>query len=140
MALERTTISLDEEMLAAFDKITQAQGYTNRSEAFRDLIRERLQSERLTTDAEVRVVGALTYVYDHRERMLGVRLLDTQHEHHDLFQSTLHVHISYERCLETVILRGSLREVRTLANRLLAEPGVCYGHLHVIPVELTERC
>ncbi len=140
MATDRITISLDEDLLAEFDKVTQAQGYTNRSEAFRDLIRERLQSERLAAGAEMPAVAALTYVYDHRERMLGMRLMDTQHEHHDLSQSTLHLHISHESCLETSILRGSLREVRALANRILAEPGVRYGHLHVIPAELTGRC
>lgn len=138
MGADRITISLDEDLLAAFDKLTQAQGYTNRSEAFRDLIRERLQTERLNADVTVPVVAALTYVYDHRERMLGMRLMDTQHEHHDLSLSTLHLHIAHESCLETTILSGPLRDVRALANSILAEPGVRYGHLHVIPAELTE--
>lgn len=139
MGASRITISLDEDLLAAFDELTQGQGYTNRSEAFRDLIRERLQSKRLDTDPGVRVVAALTYVYDHRERMLGMRLMDTQHQHHDLSLSTLHLHIAHESCLETTVLSGPLREVRALADSILAEPGVRYGHLHVIPAELTER-
>lgn len=140
MGADRITISLDEDLLAAFDKLTQALGYTNRSEAFRDLIRERLQAERVgaTTNSAVPVVAALTYVYDHRERMLGMRLMDTQHEHHDLSLSTLHLHIAHESCLETTILSGPLCEVRALANSILAEPGVRYGHLHVIPAELTD--
>jgi CopG family transcriptional regulator, nickel-responsive regulator len=132
VATDRITISLDKDLLADFDRLTQEQGYTNRSEAFRDLIRDRLQSERLEAGPEVPVVAALTYVYDHHERTLSTRLMDTQHEHHDLSQSTLHVHISHESCLETTILRGHLREVRALANSILAEPGVRYGHLHVI--------
>jgi CopG family transcriptional regulator, nickel-responsive regulator len=139
VATDRITISLDEDLLAAFDNVPQEQGYTNRSEAFRDLIRERLQSERLAGGAGVPVVAALTYTYDHHERMLGIRLIDAQHEHHHLSQSTLHVHLSFESCLETAVLRGSLREVRAVANRILAEPGVRYGHLHVIPAELADR-
>jgi CopG family transcriptional regulator, nickel-responsive regulator len=138
VGVDRITISLDEDLLAAFDSVTQAQGYTNRSEAFRDLIRERLQGERLADDAGTPVVAVLTYVYDHRKRMLGMRLMDTQHEHHDLSQSTLHVHIAHESCLEATVLRGPLREVRALADRILVEPGVQYGHLHVMPAELHE--
>ena len=133
MSAGRITISLDEDLLAAFDAATQKQGYTNRSEAFRDLIREWLQTERFAGDDTLPCVAALTYVYDHKERMLGMRLMDTQHEHHDLNLSTLHVHLASESCLETTVLSGTLREVRELANRILAEPGVRYGHLHVIP-------
>lgn len=136
MGADRITISLDEELLAAFDALTQAKGYTNRSEAFRDLIRERLQAEAVAADEGQHVVAALTYVYDHHERMLGMRIMDTQHEHHDLNLSTLHVHIGPEACLETTVLSGHLGEVRSLANRILAEPGVRFGHLHVIPADL----
>jgi CopG family transcriptional regulator, nickel-responsive regulator len=136
LGADRITISLDEELLAAFDALTQAKGYTNRSEAFRDLIRERLQAETVAADEGQHVVAALTYVYDHHERMLGMRLMDAQHEHHDLSLSTLHVHIGPESCLETTVLSGHLRDVRALANRILAEPGVHFGHLHVIPADL----
>jgi CopG family transcriptional regulator, nickel-responsive regulator len=136
LGADRITISLDEELLAAFDADNQARGYTNRSEAFRDLIREHLQTKAIATNDAQHVIATLTYVYDHKERMLGMRLMDTQHEHHDLSLSTLHVHIASESCLETTILNGSLDAVRRLANRILAEPGVRYGHLHVIPAEL----
>lgn len=136
MGADRITISLDEDLLAAFDALTQAKGYTNRSEAFRDLIRERLQAETVAADENQHVVAALTYVFDHHERMLGMRLTEAQHEHHDLSLSTLHVHIGPESCLETTVLTGHLRDVRALANRILAEPGVRFGHLHVIPADL----
>lgn len=135
MGAGRITISLDEDLLAEFDAATQKLGYTNRSEAFRDLIRDWLRTERFAASDALPCVAALTYVYDHKERMLGMRLMDTQHEHHALNLSTLHVHLAAESCLETTVLTGTLREVRELANRILAEPGVRHGALHVIPAD-----
>jgi CopG family nickel-responsive transcriptional regulator len=137
MSAGRITISLDEDLLAEFDAATQKLGYTNRSEAFRDMIRDWLQAERFTADDTLPCTGALTYVYDHKERMLGMRLMDTQHERHDLNLSTLHVHLAAETCLETTVLTGPLRQVRELANRILSEPGVRHGHLHVMPAEVS---
>ena len=41
MALIRTGIALDSDLLKRFDRLIQSEGYENRSEAFRDLIRDR---------------------------------------------------------------------------------------------------
>jgi CopG family nickel-responsive transcriptional regulator len=133
MGAGRITISLDEDLLAAFDADTQLRGYSNRSEAFRDLIREHLQDQTIASSDSQPVIATLTYIYDHKERALGMRLMDTQHEHHTLTLSTLHVHVTPESCLETAVLKGPQKAVRQLANRILAEPGVRYGRLHVIP-------
>jgi metal-responsive CopG/Arc/MetJ family transcriptional regulator len=42
--MERFTISLDDELARAFDAFIAANGYENRSEAVRDLIRARLEA------------------------------------------------------------------------------------------------
>jgi Arc/MetJ-type ribon-helix-helix transcriptional regulator len=61
--LSRTGVSLDEDLLKEFDRLITKRGYQNRSEAFRDLIREALLTESI--DSNKRVVGTLTLVYDH---------------------------------------------------------------------------
>jgi CopG family nickel-responsive transcriptional regulator len=125
--LARVTISLEEPLLAAFDKLIAARGYANRSEAIRDLIRDRLVKEQGEADATEQV-AVVSIVYDHHARELAARLIDKQH-HHDLVVSTLHVHLGVDHCLEVTILRGPGKKVRHLADDILATRGVLHGEV-----------
>lgn len=133
--MERMTISLDAELATQFDRLMRSRGYRNRSEAIRDLIRERLESERLDQPGGM-CVGTLSYVYAHRERELSRRLTDEQHRHHDLAVSTLHVHLDHDHCLETVVLNGATQRVREFAESVIAQPGVRHGKLYLVPVDV----
>ena len=129
-ALARIGVAIDEELLAKFDALIGQRGYTNRSEAFRDLIRDELVEEASQApDAEV--VGSLTLVYDHHVRMLSDKLLDMQHDHHETILSTMHVHMDHDNCLEVLVLRGTSERVRDLANALISTKGVKHGKLTI---------
>lgn len=136
---ERFTMSLDGELAEQFDAYIESKAYSNRSEAVRDLIRERLTSESLASRQTGNCIASLSYVYNHHERELSSRLMDIQHEHHDLVLASQHVHLDHDNCLETLMLRGAVRAVRDFAEAMIAERGVRHGNLHVIPVEFTER-
>ena len=126
--LTRVSISLENTLLDAFDALSRAKGYDNRSEAIRDLIRAHLMhQEPAHEDSEQ--VAVVTLVYDHHARELAARLIDKQHHHHDLVVSTLHVHLGQRHCLEVSILRGPAAEVRHLGEELLATRGVLHGEL-----------
>ncbi len=103
--LSRIGISLDSDLLDRFDRFISEQGYTNRSEAFRDLVRDRLVGSAVVAP-NARVVGTVTLIYDHHARLLPERLTDLQHAHHDLVISTLHAHLDGDNCLEVILLRG----------------------------------
>ena len=133
--MERMTISLDDDLVAQFERFLAERGYRNRSEAVRDLIRERLESERLRRSDDGHCVGTLVYVYNHHERALASRLTEAHHRHHDLAVSTLHVHLDHDNCLESVVVRGPTRLVEDFANAVTAEPGVRHGRLYLLPVE-----
>src|SRR5579859_7202049 len=97
--LSRIGVAIDSDLLAKFDELIGKRGYTNRSEAFRDLIRDELvQKTWESPDSEV--VGTVTLVYDHHVRMLSEKLTDMQHDHHEQILSTLHVHLDHDNCLE----------------------------------------
>jgi CopG family nickel-responsive transcriptional regulator len=134
--MERVTISLDDDLLGQFDDYLERKGYANRSEAIRDLLRERLEQDRLSEDKAEHSVGCLSYVYNHHQRELSSRLAKAQHAHHDLVLSTLHVHLDHENCLEVSVLQGHTAEVRTFANATIAETGVRHGNLHLVPTEM----
>lgn len=134
--MERFTISLDEKLARQFDELIRQQGYQNRSEAVRDMLRQRLESERLRAEDAPYCTASVSYVYNHHERDLAARLTNLQHDHHDLTLSTMHVHLDHDNCLETVILRGPTPQVRSFAESLIAERGVRHGQLNLVPVDM----
>lgn len=78
-------------------------------------------------------VAALVYVYDHEARELPKRLTRDFHEHHDLAQATLHVHLDEESCMEVSVLKSRGSEVQAFANHVIAERGVRHGHVVYVP-------
>jgi CopG family transcriptional regulator, nickel-responsive regulator len=127
--LERTAISLEEDLLAQFDRLTKRRGYSNRSEAIRDLIRDQLvqdewsQQEKDSTDK----VAVVSLVYDHDSASLAQKLTHIQHENHQAVVSSLHVHLDHHNCLEVLILRGPADQIMAMGESLISTKGVKYG-------------
>jgi CopG family nickel-responsive transcriptional regulator len=126
--LSRIGVAIDTGLLDKFDRLIAGRGYTNRSEAFRDMIREELV-EQSWESPESRVVGTVTLVYDHHARLLGEKLTGIQHEYHRSVLSTLHVHLDHDLCLEVIVIRGRAGAVRSLADALISTKGVKHGRL-----------
>jgi CopG family transcriptional regulator, nickel-responsive regulator len=131
--MQRVTITLDDDLMADLDRIIAARGYQNRSEAIRDLARSGLQQAAVEAASSRNCVAALVYVYDHHARDLPRRLTQEFHDHHDLSQATLHVHLDHESCLEVTVLKGRGAEVQSFANHVIAERGVRHGHVVYMP-------
>ena len=125
--IARFGVSLDRTLLESFDHMIQKKNYTNRSEAIRDLIRDFLVEEEWAEDKEV--VGSITIVYDHHVRELSGTLTDLQHRVHSRIISSLHVHLDESNCLEVLVLRGKARDLKALADKLIATRGVKHGQL-----------
>lgn len=128
--LSRIGVAIDSELLAKFDRLIAQRGYTNRSEAFRDLIRDELV-EKTWESPDSHVVGTVTLVYDHHVRMLNEKLTDIQHDHHRSILSTLHVHLDHDNCLEVLVVRGTSANVRQIADVLISTKGVKHGRLTI---------
>jgi CopG family transcriptional regulator, nickel-responsive regulator len=126
--LSRIGVALDSDLLARFDALIEDMGYTNRSEAFRDLIRDRLVAEQ-TASPKATVVGTVTLIYDHHAHGVTEKLASLQHEHYSLVVSTSHAHLDHDSCLEVLIVHGEAREVEQFAGRLIGMKGVQHGKL-----------
>lgn len=135
--MERITISINEELAAAFDRLIEKRGYKNRSEAIRDLVRSQLEAELAREEEAGHCVANLSYVFNHHERDLSERLTALQHGQHDLTVATMHAHLDHDNCLESVILRGPAVAVRAFADAMTAERGVRHGQLNLITVEVS---
>jgi len=128
--LSRIGVAIDASLLRKFDRLIAGRGYTNRSEAFRDLIREAL-IEQTAEHPDSPVVGTLTMVYDHHVRALSERLTELQHESHHNVISALHVHLDHDHCLEVLVLKGKAGAVRKIADALISIKGVQHGSLTI---------
>jgi CopG family nickel-responsive transcriptional regulator len=126
--LVRFGISMDGQLLESFDKLIEGKGYSNRSEAVRDLIRNALVDEQWS-NADEEAVGTVSLVYDHHTRELSDKLTEHQHSHHRNIVSALHVHLDAHHCLEVVVIRGKAGEIRHLADELIGTKGVKHGRL-----------
>ncbi len=129
----RFGVSLSKQLLSRFDKDIKRKGYTNRSEAIRDLIRNNL------VDAEWENVSgetaaAVILIYDHHKRGVTEHLTNHQHENHDLIISTMHAHLDHDNCMEVVFLRGPVNKVKEIAYKLTSEKHVKLGRF--IPATL----
>jgi CopG family transcriptional regulator, nickel-responsive regulator len=126
--LSRIGVAIDSELLGKFDRLIASRGYSNRSEAFRDLIRDELV-QKTWEHPDSMVVGTVTLVYDHHVRLLNEKLTDLQHSHFHHILSTLHVHLDHDNCLEVLVVRGKAAAVKKIADALISTKGVKHGRL-----------
>ena len=125
--LARCGVSLSEDLLAPFDALCARKGYSNRSEAIRDLIRKALVDDEWERTAGEQKAGTLTLVYDHHGNDLAKRLTRMQHEDYDIIVTTMHVHLDHRNCMEVLVLKGEAARIRSLADRLISCRGVKFG-------------
>lgn len=125
--LVRFGVSLEKVLLERFDRFIKDRNYTNRSEAFRDMIRQELIKKEWMEGENI--AGAITLVYDHHRKDLLNKITDIQHNYQKVIISTQHVHLDHDNCLEIVAVRGNSGEVQKLADTLKAIKGVKHGTL-----------
>ena len=127
--LMRIGVSLPEKLLSRFDEIILKRGYSSRSEGIRDAIRNYIVHYEWMSDVQGERVGVITLVYSHSQRGLVENLTEIQHDSGDIIQSSLHVHLDHDNCLEVTIVKGRASQVKELADQLIALRGVKDGSL-----------
>ena len=135
--MERFTISIDDELARDFDAWIAQRGYENRSEAVRDLVREKLGAQQLDGGGAKWCVATLSYVYDRSESTVAARVARWQHDHHDLVVSSSGAPLDHHDFLETVIARGKAASLQACASQLMAMRGVRHGNIHLVPLRPT---
>jgi len=126
--ITRFGISLDSNLLKNFDRLIARKGYTNRSEAIRDLIRDSLVQAEWQAGSE-ETLGTVTIVYSHHTRELAEVLAHLQHRYYASIISTTHIHLDEHNCLEVLIVRGKGEEIKRISDRLIGTKGVKHGKL-----------
>ncbi|MDA8171154.1 MAG: nickel-responsive transcriptional regulator NikR [Nitrospiraceae bacterium] len=130
MGIVRFGISLEGNLLKNFDRLIGGKGYSSRSEAIRDLIRDALVKKQWE-GGTAQAVATVTLVYDHHTRELSDTLTDLQHKFHKEILSSMHVHLDAHNCLEVVVLKGPGRDLQAISDRLIGTRGVKHGRLTI---------
>lgn len=125
--IERFGISVPKDLLEEFDQIISKKGYSCRSEAIRDLMRDNIVEQSIAEDREV--IGTVTMVYDHHTRDLADKLTDIQHHFHNQIIAATHIHLDQHSCAEVVIIKGKSGSVKQVADKLISTKGVKHGKL-----------
>jgi CopG family nickel-responsive transcriptional regulator len=133
-SLIRFGVSVPGDLLHKFDRMIQGQGYGNRSEAIRDLMRKSLLQIDEFPDTQT-VAGTIVTVYDHHATELPMTLMDLQHDYHQDIISTMHIHLNHDRCLEILAVRGGVQRLRELSDRIRVLKGVLYAELSVTHID-----
>lgn len=126
--LARFSVSLESELLEQFDRYCAEGRFATRSEAIRQLLREKLTRHAWAEDAQD-AAATLTLVYDHHRPRLTDKLMDLQHRHVERVVSTLHVHLDHDHCLEVIVLRGRAGALQEMAAELRGMKGIHKGEL-----------
>ena len=133
--LTRTALAIDEDLLARFDAWMSDHGYTNRSEAVRDLIRSALV-EQEWSDPAAAVAAVLSIIYDHSASHLAQEVTHIQHEDHHAVLCSQHVHLDHHKCLEVILMRGKVAQLRRVADTIIATRGVHASKLSLLGLDL----
>ncbi|HOV10344.1 MAG TPA: nickel-responsive transcriptional regulator NikR [Bacteroidales bacterium] len=133
MQVKRFGVSLEEDILNSLDDLVKENKFPNRSQAIRNLIKGTLVTEKI--DKNKTVAGAIVIVYDHHKRELNNKLMQVQHDFHDLILSTQHVHLAHDLCLETIAVKGKAKMLLQLADKIIGTKGITHGKLVMTDIE-----
>jgi CopG family nickel-responsive transcriptional regulator len=122
--LMRIGISLPDNLLARFDGIIKKRGYSSRSEGIRDAIRNYIVDYEWMSEEEGDRVAVITVIYNHHQRGLNDELLEIQHSSIGLLGTSFHVHLDHDNCLEVLLARGNMRDIKQITEDIMALKGV----------------
>jgi CopG family nickel-responsive transcriptional regulator len=130
----RFSVSLESDLLEQFQEFCTQGKFATRSEAIRQLLREKLTSAAWTSSA-VDVAASLTLVYDHHRARLMDKMIEIQHAHQHGVVASQHVHLTHDLCMEVIILRGRALELQHLASELSGLKGIYQAQLVIVRAE-----
>jgi len=127
--IKRFGVSISEDLLKEFDAFINKKGYPTRSKAIEDVFRETLKRESIRTGKKG--TGAIILVYDHHKRELVSKLIDIQHNFHNLVICNQHIHLDHYNCMEIIVIKGTYKQMKELADKLQSAKGVKHGSLNI---------
>lgn len=120
----RIGVSLPGNLLEEFDKIISTRGYSSRSEAIRDAIRNYIAEYKWLDREGGEIVGVINVIYNHHYRGTSDAIISLQHDFGNVITTTMHIHLNEESCLEMIIVKGEMENIKHLVDKITTIKGV----------------
>jgi len=120
----RLSVSLPSTLVEEFDATWQSMKYTNRSKAVHDAIRSFITEHKWMQNERGELMGALVLLYYFDKPVLMSAITQIQHEFENVITSSMHVHLTRDKCLEIIAVKGSAQETKRLMQRIMTKKGV----------------
>ena len=114
------SISLDALLLEQFDSFLSEKGYSNRSEAFREMARKSIDEWQMSKEKEWNIASIMVISDKHKTRGTLGKL---QHKYSEI-QTLLHTHLDDKNCLDIFIIKGESQRIDTMIKELRKVQGV----------------
>ncbi len=120
----RFSVSLPPSLVQKFDEAWRGMQYGTRSKAIHDALRAFINDYESARKAKGQVTGVVLMLYYLGKPGLLDEIMQVQHRFERVICSSLHVHLTKNKCMETIVVRGYAQEVRRLAEILASKRGV----------------
>ena len=132
------SISLTSELLRELDGFIKKRGYSSRSEAIRDAVRDGLSEYELSHFEKGKVTSTITVISEHEKHDVDERLTRLRHEHDEIVSGNMHIHLGKTYCLEIFITEGQVDEVLDFIGRIRAMRGIQQVKYTIVPLTNAE--
>ncbi|HVJ44998.1 MAG TPA: nickel-responsive transcriptional regulator NikR [Luteolibacter sp.] len=126
----RVTISIPDELHNRFEELMEERGFVNRSQAIAEVLNQHI-SDYYSLKGNSLMAGTITLFYDHKRAGIKQQITDIHHEHIREVISSLQVLLENSCTMEVVLVQGSAKRLRTIANKLLGIKGMIAGRLNL---------
>ena len=116
------SLSINDSLLEKFDKILSERGYTSRSEAFREAIRDYVVEYEWTEETGDGVIAVIALLHERKAQKDPISVL--QHEYDDIVQTLMHMHLDEVNCLEIFVTKGNGKRIKELVQKVKQIRGV----------------
>ncbi len=118
------SISLTDPLLERIDSLVSDKGFSSRSEAVRDALRNYLSEYELNRFEEGWITATITAISEHESHEVDEKLTRIRHQHSKVVFSNMHLHLSDNYCLEIFITQGEATDILDFVSRIRAIQGI----------------
>lgn len=120
----RLSVSLPPTLVRDFDEAWKRMGYENRSKAAHDAFRSFISEYKWTRKEAGEIAGTIALLYYLDKPGLLNQIVEAQHKFENVVISSMHVHLTKDKCLEVIAVRGKANDIRSLSQELMTKKGV----------------
>lgn len=129
----RTGVSIPKDVLELIEKYMQISGARSRSRVLTMAVKS-FVGERLSLEENREILGVIVVVYNEERGDTVKRFIDVQHDYTQEIIATLHIHVTHEKCVEVIMVRGLVNRIMKLIGGIESIVGVEYTRF--IPVQI----